>query len=69
MCDKIDGRMDAELHTSILQDELLETVEFYGLARANLIFQQDNAPKHTSHKASKWFKQNNQCLEVACTVT
>jgi hypothetical protein len=58
MC-KIDGKMDGELYTSILQDELLETVEFYGLDRANLIFQQDNDPKHTSHKASKWFKQNN----------
>ena len=30
MC-KIDGKMDAELYTSIFQDELLETVEFYGL--------------------------------------
>ena len=43
MC-KIDGRMDAELYTSILQDKFLETVEFYGLDRANLIFQQDNDP-------------------------
>ena len=58
MC-KIDGRMDAELYTSILQDDLLETVEFYGLDRETLIFQQDNDPKHTSHKASKWFKQNS----------
>ncbi len=58
MC-KIDGRMDDELYTSILQDDFLKTVEFYGLDRENLIFQQDNNPKHTSHKASKWFKQNH----------
>ena len=57
MC-KIDGRMDAELYTSILQDEFLSTVEFYELDRAKLIFQQDNDPKHTSKKASKWFQQN-----------
>ena len=56
---KIDGRMDAELYTSILQDELLDTVEFYGLDREEVIFQQDNHPKYTSKKASKWFRDND----------
>jgi len=55
MC-RIDSRMDAELHTSILQDNFLAIVEFYGLDRSDLIFQEDNDPRHTSQKASKWFK-------------
>jgi len=55
MC-RIDSRMDAELHTSILQDGFLE---FYGLDKADLIFKQDNDPKYTPQKASKWLKQNN----------
>ena len=57
MC-KIDGRMDAELYTNILQDDLLATMEFYGLERDEFIFQQDNDPKHTSWRARKWFQDN-----------
>jgi hypothetical protein len=38
MC-KIDRRMDAELYTNILQDDLLATVEFYELDRDEFIFQ------------------------------
>jgi len=56
---KIDGRMHPELYTSILQDEFLDTVGFYGLDKEELIFQQDNNPKHTSKKASKWSRDNN----------
>jgi len=55
---RIEGRMDAELYCRILQDELLQTVEYYGLNRDQLIFQQDNDPKHTSRLASKWFEDN-----------
>ena len=49
----IDSRMDAELHTSILQVEFLAIVEFCWLDRLQLTFQQDNDPKDTFKKASK----------------
>ena len=48
--------MDSGLYTSILQDEFLRTVEYYELDRGNLIFQQDNDPKHTSRMARQWFQ-------------
>ena len=44
---KIDGRMDGDLYLQILKDELQQTLEYYGLNPPDIIFQQDNDPKHT----------------------
>ena len=44
---KIDGRMDGDLFIQILDNELQKTLTHYGKTPQDIIFQQDNDPKHT----------------------
>ena len=55
---KIDGRMDVDLYMVILEDELQQTLKFYGKSVDDIICQQDNDPKVTSKKAQRWFKDH-----------
>ena len=50
---KIDGKMDADLYVSILDDELEQSMEYLGKTAEDMVFQQDNDPKHTSKKAQR----------------
>jgi transposase len=55
---KIDGRMDRELYTKILEDELQESLAYYQKNPSSIIFQQDNDPKHKSKMAITWLKDH-----------
>ena len=55
---KIEGNMDGELYRSILEGELVQTIEWYGLEKANVVFQHDNDPKHTAYATKLWLEKN-----------
>ena len=51
--------MDAKLYTQILDDELQQSLEYYGKSAADIIFQQDNDPKHKSKMATTWLEDHD----------
>src|SRR5690349_12665854 len=46
------------MYQNILSDELIATLDWYGLDRGEIIFQQDNASPHTAASTLQWFKDN-----------
>lgn len=60
---RISGNMDMTLYKEILEDDLEQTInhtcEKLGLRRDQVIFQQDNDPKHTSNLVKAYLKKQS----------
>lgn len=54
---KIDGGLDSDLYCSILKEDLMGSLKYYNLDVNDVIFQQDNDPKHMSKRAQKCLKE------------
>ena len=52
LCEVV-GRMNTEQYVSILEEYLLRSIEESGIDEEDIVFQQDNNPKHTSKPATK----------------
>jgi transposase len=63
----IDETLDSQLYIQILQEELQMSIEEWGMAKEELVFQHDNDPKHTA-KVTKAYLNSVNITEAEGTL-
>jgi hypothetical protein len=53
---RIEGKMDAKLCVSILEEGLQQTLEYFGKDVNQVIFKWDHDPRNSSNMANTWFQ-------------
>jgi len=53
------GGVDSEMYVDVLRDYVLASRDWYGMEPSTFIFQQDNAPIHSSQAAITFLTENN----------
>ena len=59
---KLEGTMTKEVYVQVLEDDLVKTVEYYGLEEDKITFQHNNAPSHKASLTRNWL--SNRGIEV-----
>ena len=57
-CCRMDGRMDGDLCTAILDEYVVDGISHFGKTPSDTISQQDSDPKHACKKAKEWSKNH-----------
>lgn len=64
---KIDETLDSQLYIQILQEDLQMSIDEWGIAKDELVFQHDNDPKHTA-KVTKAYLESIGLTEAEGTL-
>ena len=55
---RIEGKMNREKYREILDENLLQSIQYFRLGRT-FTFQQDNDPKHTAKTMQEWLRDKS----------